>query len=67
MNDAWFCFLTTSAIDPWAEPSGVVASERMPIRTAVSTTGATPVVSSSLTNAVFGDWASASCRVSWGG
>ena len=40
--------------------NGVVASDCMPSRTAMSTTSGTPVNSSSLMNAVFGDSASAS-------
>ena len=66
MNDACFCALVTSAIDRsvrrpvFGSTNGVVASDFMPSRTAMSTTSGTPVNSSSLMNAVFGDWASAS-------
>ena len=45
--------------------NGVVASDFMPSRTAMSTTSGTPVNSSSLTNAVFGEVASACCSVIW--
>ena len=41
--------------------NGVLASDFMPSRTAMSTTSGTPVNSSSFTNAVFGDVASAVC------
>src|SRR5882757_2557632 len=73
VNEARFCALVASAMERLVRlpvegsTNGVVASERMPIRTAMSTTGATPVNSSSLTNAVFGDWASACCMVRWSG
>ena len=66
VNDAWFCAVTVSAIDGCPGP-GDSASDRIPSRTAMSTTGAIPVVSSSLTKAVFGDCARASCRVICGG
>ena len=66
MKDACFWALVTSAIDrsvrrPVAgSTNGVVARDFMPSRTAMSTTSGTPVNSSSLMNAVFGDVASAS-------
>ena len=66
MNDACFCALVTSAIERsvrrpvFGSTNGVVASDFIPSRTAMSTTSGTPVNSSSLMNAVFGDWASAS-------
>src|SRR5882757_10252141 len=66
VKDARPCALVASAIERLVRlpvpgsTNGVVASERRPIFTAMSTTGATPVNSSSLTNAVFGDSASAS-------
>ena len=47
--------------------NGVVASDRSPSRTDMSTTSGTPVNSSSLMNAVFGDVASASVMDSVGG
>src|SRR4051795_4661382 len=70
VNDACFWALVTSAIERSVgrpvrgSSNGVVASERMPSRTAMSTTSGTPVNSISFTNAVFGDWASASWRES---
>jgi len=42
-------------------------ASRMPSRYAMSTVGVTPVVSMSALNAVLGEVASASCRVSRGG
>src|SRR5882757_2354956 len=66
VNEARCCALVTSAMErlvrlPVAgSTNGVVASERSPILTAMSTTAGTPVNSSSFTNAVFGESASAS-------
>ena len=66
VKEACFWALVTSAIDRsvrrplLGSTNGVVASDFMPSRTAMSTTSGTPVNSSSLMNAVFGDWASAS-------
>ena len=66
VKEACFCALVTSAIDRsvrrpvFGSTNGVVASDFIPNRTAMSTTSGTPVNSSSLTNAVFGDWANAS-------
>ncbi len=66
VNEACFCAFVTSAIERSVgrpvrgSTNGVVASDRMPSRTAMSTTSGTPVNSSSLMNAVFGDCASAS-------
>ena len=66
VNDACFCALVTSAIErsvrrpEFGSMNGVLASDLMPSRTAMSTTSGTPVNSSSLMNAVFGDWANAS-------
>ena len=67
VNDACASALTRSAIDgaPGASLTGS-PSEVIPSRCAMSTTGATPVLSSSFTNAVLGDWASASVSVSCG-
>ena len=67
MNEACRWSLVTWAIERsvrlrvFGSTNGVVASDFMPSRTAMSTTSGTPVNSSSLTNAVFGDVASASC------
>ena len=66
VNEACFWALVTSAIDRsvrrpvLGSTNGVLASDFMPNRTAMSTTSGTPVNSSSLMNAVFGDWARAS-------
>ena len=66
VNEACFWALVTSAIDRsvrrpvFGSTNGVVASDFIPSRTAMSTTSGTPVNSSSLMNAVFGDCASAS-------
>ena len=72
VNEACFCALVTSAIDrsvrrPSGATNGVEASDFIPNRTAMSTTSGTPVNSSSLMNAVFGDNASASCSDSRSG
>ena len=66
VNEACFCSLVISAMErpvrtPLSPTYSVVASDFMPRRTAMSTTSGTPVNSSSLTKAVFGDWA----RASW--
>jgi hypothetical protein len=66
VKEACFWALVTSAIDRsvrrpvLGSTNGVVANDFMPNRTAMSTTSGTPVNSSSLMNAVFGDWARAS-------
>jgi hypothetical protein len=73
VNDACFCALVTSAIERSVRrpvpgsTNGVVASDFIPSRTAMSTTSGTPVNSSSLMNAVLGDWASASVTDSLSG
>ena len=67
VNEACRWSLVTCAIERsvrrrvFGSTNGVVASDFMPSRTAMSTTSGTPVNSSSLMNAVFGEVASASC------
>ena len=66
VKEACFWALVTSAIDRsvrrplLGSTNGVLANDFMPNRTAMSTTSGTPVNSSSLMNAVFGDCANAS-------
>ncbi|SLH14050.1 Uncharacterised protein [Mycobacteroides abscessus subsp. abscessus] len=55
----WSLIMSARLWLPWPEVPGLV-NERMPSRTAMSTVGVTPTAWMSLTNAVFGEVASAS-------